>query len=138
MSRFTNKHFASLFLALIASSSVLCWPIDNSYHQGIDTFILYNFVYSFVYFIRLECGRNAVWTPHGTDCPPNCANGGITGSCIKMFVPSCQCVKGFVFREGKSGDCIELDKCPKRAKKMPSMLFPGAIPVNGSAKLAVE
>ena len=62
--------------------------------------------------LLLDCGANAYWTPHGTYCPPNCANRGVPGPCIKLFVPSCQCLPGFVFTgNNRTGDCVRLADC---------------------------
>ncbi|XP_056399827.1 uncharacterized protein LOC130294256 [Hyla sarda] len=63
-----------------------------------------------------DCAAHQNHVTCGTACPENCQNYGTEANhvCTKQCVAACFCKIPYIFKIGKSGECVLPDECPKR------------------------
>ncbi|XP_054714544.1 SCO-spondin-like [Uloborus diversus] len=64
-----------------------------------------------------SCGKNQVYKPCGSACPPTCENKGKSVRCTRQCVAGCFCKNGLV--KDSNGKCVKLYDCKKAGKKPP-------------------
>ncbi|XP_055946646.1 venom peptide SjAPI-2-like isoform X2 [Argiope bruennichi] len=77
------------------------------------TFFVFCFVAVVLFQTISACDDNQYPNECGTACPVNCQNRHSPPSfCTQQCVNRCDCKKGYIFKSGKSGQCVKPRDCP--------------------------
>ncbi|XP_075695177.1 cysteine-rich venom protein 1-like [Rhinoderma darwinii] len=63
-----------------------------------------------------DCSAHQIYRSCGSDCPANCDNyyTQLNKACSFNCKDACFCVPPYIFKSGKSGECIMPSFCPRR------------------------